>query len=532
MQTRRRTAVAATATLVAMLLWQGATMAQVGGGRVRAPDFTGADRWLNTAAPLTIEELRGRVVLLDFWTYCCINCMHIFPDLKYLEDKYRDQPLVVIGVHSGKFSQEKDPENIRQAVLRHNIAHPVAVDSAYKIWNAYTVRAWPTLILIDPQGYIVQTYSGEGHRADLDQAIGRLLEENRRSGTLAAPLTFQAERAAFQSGVLEFPGKVLADAAGQRLFISDTNHQRVLVAGLDGAVRDVIGGGQSGLRDGTFAEAQFHQPQGLALSADGKTLYVADTENHALRGVDLAARKVTTLAGTGQQATEIMPGAAAARQTALSSPWDLALVGERLFIAMAGPHQIWTYDPQARQVRVFAGTGREAAQDGPNERAGFAQPSGLASDGKVLYVADSEASSIRAVDARATGRTRTLAGSGDLFGFGADDGVGSAARFQHPLGVALHGDTLFVADTFNHLIRAVDVKSGAVTRWLGTGRPEPGTADAIGLAEPGGLSVAGETLYVADTNNHRVLAIDIATRAARVVDVRLPGAAEAKAVQR
>jgi DNA-binding beta-propeller fold protein YncE len=491
---------------------------------MRAPDFRGVESWLNTDQPLTIKELRGQVVLLDFWTYCCINCMHVFPDLKYLEDKYHGQPFVVVGVHSGKFSEEKDPANIRQAILRNDITHPVAVDSRYQIWNAYGVEAWPTLILIDPEGYVVGRFAGEGHRDAVDKSIARLLAEYRGRGILGAPMKFKTERSAFRPGVLEFPSKVLADAASKRLFISDTNHQRVLVADLEGRVSRVIGSGQAGPQDGPADRAEFHQPQGLALSADGNTLYVADTENHAIRAVDLKSGQVTTVVGTGKQSRDY-DASGPGPKTALSSPWALARVGDRLYIAMAGTHQIWVLDLSSKRVSVFAGTGREGAVNGPNRSAAFAQPSGLATDGQRLYVADSEVSTIRAVEIKPGGRTTTVAGSDGLFDFGYRDGVGMQARFQHPLGVALSGNRLFVADSFNNRIRVIDLANGLVSTWLGTGTTQPGdpvNSASIGLFEPGGLSVAGDALYIADTNHHRILAVDIPTKKVTLVTVTLP----------
>jgi DNA-binding beta-propeller fold protein YncE/peroxiredoxin len=487
-----------------------------------APDFSGADSWLNTAGKtVSLKDLKGQVVLLDFWTYCCINCMHIFPDLHTLEEKYKDQPLVVIGVHSGKFDEEKDVDHIRQAILRHNINHPVAVDSQYKIWNAYGVPGWPTLVLIDTEGNVAGAWSGEGHRDQIDARINDLLKAARQKGSLAKPVRFTPERATFKPGVLEFPGKVLADATRGRLFISDTNHNRVLVADLAGKVTQVVGSGAGGLKDGAFKDAELHQPQGLALSADGKTLYVADTENHALRAADLVNGTLVTIAGTGQQARRV-PENAPAKMTALSSPWDLARAGESLYIAMAGVHQIWVMDLKNNTVRVVAGTGREGAVDGANAEAGFAQPSGLATDGEKLFVADSEVSSIRGVGLGAAGATHTLAGSGDLFGFGRADGIGKAARFQHPLGVALDEKTLYVADTFNGLIRKIDLKSGNVSTIAGTGATDPGSAESPNFYEPGGLSLAGNVLYVADTNHHRILATDFTTRKSTVISIRLP----------
>jgi len=499
------------------------------GMRIRAAEFRGVDAWLNTDRPIRLADLRGQVVLLDFWTYCCINCMHVFPDLRYLEEKYAKEPFVVIGVHSGKFSQEKDAANIRQAILRHNITHPVAVASDYEVWNTYGVQAWPTLVLIDPEGYVGGVLSGEGHRKQLDEAIGKLLSQHRAKGTLGQPTQFQAERDSFQDDVLEFPGKVLAAPERRRLFISDTNHHRVLVADLEGKVSAVVGCGQIGLEDGPAAKARFHQPQGLALSEDRHTLYVADTENHAVRSVDLERMEVRTIAGTGKQGNDYH-AAGTGPKTALSSPWDLARVDRKLYIAMAGTPQIWVLDLKTEYVSGFAGTGRDAQIDGPNARAAFAQPSGLTSDGKYLYVADSEISSIRAVELSRTGRTSTVAGSGGLFDFGAVNGVGSQARFQHPLGVALAGRRLFMADTFNHMIRVIDLDNRQVSTVLGTGRPNPGTESAIGFYEPGGLSIGGNTLYVADTNHHRVLAVDLTTHRARVLDIRLPASTTEPAI--
>jgi DNA-binding beta-propeller fold protein YncE len=510
-----------------LLLTQLAAPAVAAEATQPAPDFTGADGWLNTAKPISTKDLKGQVVILDFWTYCCINCMHVFPDLKYLETKYKDQPFVVIGVHSGKFDQEKDAAHIKNAVLRHNLEHPVAVDSDYNIWNAYGVHSWPTLVVIDPEGNVVGGVSGEGHRDALDQAVAKLLEQHKAKGTLAVkPLTFKKERETFKSGELEFPGKVLADAARKRLFIADTNHHRVLVTDLDGKITDVIGLAAIGYFDGPFERGQLHQPQGMALSADGNTLYIADTENHAVRAADLIKRTLTTVAGTGKQGLDRHPKKAKGTETALSSPWDLARVGDTLFVAMAGTHQIWRIDLKSNAVSLHAGMGAESSEDGPNHEATFAQPSGLASDGKTVYVADSESSTIRAVDVKDGGRTTSVAGSNNLFGFGLVDGKGKTARFQHPLGVALadqrgssQGGGLFVADSFNNVIRRIDLSTGDVTRWLGTGKSDPGpeTANGIGFFEPGGLSVGGDVLYVADTNHHRVVAVDVKTKTPRVL---------------
>ncbi|HEV7860975.1 MAG TPA: thioredoxin-like domain-containing protein [Pyrinomonadaceae bacterium] len=478
-------------------------------GRVRAPELTGGRSWLNTDGPLSLAALKGKVVLLDFWTYGCINCIHIIPDLKRLEQKYGNN-LVVIGVHSAKFDNEKETDNIRRIILRYEIEHPVINDADFNIWNSYGVRAWPTQILIDPAGYVVGSASGEGNYEMIDKAVAQLVGEFRQRGELnEAPLKLTLERAKVGDLPLAFPGKILADAKTDRLYIADSNHNRLVIARLDGTLVDTIGTGARGAQDGPIDRATFHRPQGMAL--EGDSLYVADTENHLIRRVDLKTRTVETVAGTGQQ-TRAYGAEGAARSVALNSPWDLQLVGRALYIAMAGPHQIWKLDLDARRIKTFAGTGREGRSDGPREAANFAQPSGLATDGQHLYVADSESNIIRAIDLNTPeGNVRTLAG-GDLFDFGDVDGAGDEVRLQHPLGVVADGDKVLIADTYNHKIKLLDPQSGTVKTFVGTGKPGQSDGAAPSFYEPGGLSIAGGKLYIADTNNHAVRVVDLKTK--------------------
>jgi DNA-binding beta-propeller fold protein YncE len=497
-------------------------------GPVRAPELAGAVAWLNVDAPLTLKALRGKVVLLDFWTYGCINCVHVLPDLKRLEAKYADE-LVVVGVHSAKFPNEKVTENLRRIVQRYDIHHPVANDADMSIWRAYTIRAWPTQVLIDPSGHIVGAASGEGHGEQFDRAIAAVIqvfdergELDRRPFDQFLQHQSQKDAAADANNPLMFPGKVLADERGGRLFIADSNHHRVLICALpeqkqsaDGAdglrILDAIGAGEPGSDNGAFDRATFRTPQGLALSADGATLYVADTGNHLIRAIDLSARTVATAAGTGEQARGPSDGGSAA-STALSSPWDLVMHGPLLFIAMAGTHQIWMLDATRGLLWPYAGSGREARVDGGVDDAAFAQPSGLTIADGTMFVADSESNIIRAIELPPVNRVSTLAG-GDLFDFGDTDGTGDTVRLQHPLGIAHHDGAVYVADTYNHRIKRLDPRTRRVSTFAGTGRPghQDGPAAKAQFYEPGGLSVAGDRLYVADTNNHAIRAIDIRT---------------------
>lgn len=478
----------------------------------------GGAEWFNTSHALDLSELRGKVVLLDFWTYCCINCMHILPDLKFLEEKYGNQ-LVVIGVHSAKFDNEKDSQNIRNAMLRYEIEHPVVNDSEMLIWRRFGTRAWPTVALIDPEGNYCGSQSGEGNRELLDGVIGRLIEYHRFKGTLnEKPLAFSQESVRVAETPLRYPGKVSVDAEGNRIFITDSNHNRIVVAGMNGELLSVIGSGVAGRRDGSFQEAEFFRPQGTVL-VNG-VLYVADTENHLIRAVNLAEGRVSTLAGTGLQG---QPGQSLDHgllEVPLNSPWSIAHARGTLFIAMAGPHQIWSHVLGSDRVAVHAGSGREDVVNGALAEAAFAQPSELVvdADGTWLYVVDSEGSAVRRVSTDAAGRADTVAGTSELprgqslFAFGYQDGVGEAARFQHPLGVALHGETLFVADSYNHRIRRLDLNGNVVTTWQGDGTA--GRAlQPLQLSEPGGLAYAGGRLYIADTNNHRIVTVEEASGA-------------------
>ncbi len=483
--------------------------------RVRAPELAGGRGWLNTDKPLSLAALKGKIVLLDFWTYGCVNCMHIIPDLKRLEHKYARQ-LVVIGVHSAKFENEKDTDNIRRIILRYEIEHPVYNDANFTVWRSYGVNAWPTQMLIDPEGYIIGGVSGEGNYDLIDRAVAAGIEDFRKRGKLnEEPLKLVLERAKIGDLPLAFPGKVLADAPGGRLFIADSNHNRIVVTSLDGSLLETIGSGERGRIDGAFDQASFFRPQGLAL--DGNSLYIADTENHLLRRADLKARSVETSAGTGEQSHEYFK-TGKALTVGLNSPWDLQLLGRTLYIAMAGPHQIWKMDLDSNEVSTFAGSGREARKDGSLLDAAFAQPSGITTDGKNLYTADSEANIIRNIELESN-RVRTLVG-GDLFDFGDVDGSGNDVRLQHPLGVFALGGKILIADTYNHKIKELDPQSRRVKTLLGTGKPGQADGKAPSFYEPAGISAANNNLYIADTNNHAIRVVDLKTKSTSTLQIK------------
>ena len=502
--------------------------------RLKIPEFPKDMEWINSK-PLTKADLKGKFVLLDFWTYCCINCIHILPELKKLEKEFPNE-LVVIGVHSAKFETEKDKQNILDAVLRYEIVHPVINDDQHMIWNNYGISSWPTALLIDPEGMAVWGRSGEFKADEVAEVLKAGIPYYREAKLLdEKPMVFDLAAAKEPVTPLRFPGKVLADAPGNRLFITDSNHNRIVIATLDGQLLDVIGSGEIGRADGDYATASFDHPQGCALN--GETLYVADTENHMLRKVDLRAKTVSTIAGTGEQAKHPWPGwdgtplpealpprfVGPPSATALNSPWALWVHGKDLYIAMAGPHQIWKMPLSEAEIGPYAGNGREDIVDGnllPRQPymqgfSSFAQPSGLTSDGTWLYVADSEGSSIRAVPFDPKRQVKTVVGSahlssGRLFAFGDRDGPKREAKLQHALGVTYLDGKIYTADTYNNKIKVVDAKTGEVKTLAGTS--EPGHDDAAGtFDEPAGITHAKGKLYVADTNNHLIRTIDVAS---------------------
>jgi len=479
------------------------------GPRVRAPALTGR-RWLNTGGEdITLASLRGKIVLLDFWTFCCVNCLHVIDELRPIEDKYADV-LVVIGVHSPKFEHERDPDAVAAAVERYGVPHPVLDDPDLTTWNQYAARAWPTLAVVDPEGYLVATMAGEGHAEGLARLISQLIERHAAKGTLRqgeSPYVPPEPEAT----PLRFPSKALPLPDGTLLVADTARHALVELAGDGETPLRRIGTGSRGRADGGPESARFNEPQGMCLLpphvADhvGYDVVVADTANHLLRGVRLATGEVVTICGTGRQwrsTVDFMPHDA--RAADLSSPWDVVWYAPddhgtpedsdsgRVIVAMAGIHQLWWFDPLARTTGVFAGTTVEGLRDGPLAESFLAQPSGLAvaPDGGRLWFVDAETSALRYIEKDIV---YTAVGTG-LFDFGHRDGPGTQALMQHPLGVTVLSDgSVAVADTYNGAIRRYDPTSGEMTTL------------ARDLAEPSDVVLVAAEPVVVESAAHRLV---------------------------
>ncbi len=475
--------------------------------RVRAAALVGR-RWLNTGGQdVTLDELRGKVVVLDFWTFCCVNCLHVLDELRELEAEFADS-LVLVGVHSPKFAHEADPDALEAAVERYGVHHPVLDDPELTTWQAYAARAWPTLVVIDPEGYVVATLAGEGHADGLTVLVRELLETHRAKGTLRTgegPYVPPDP----EPTALRFPGKVAALPDGS-FVVSDTAHHQVVHLEPDLVTERARFGGSG----------EFDEPQGVLVLPDpvaerlGYDVVVADSVHHQIASIRLSDGRIGVLAGTGEQLRERTGGGVALRQD-LSTPWDLAWWLDRVVIAMAGTHQLWALhlalDPADNTVAVLAGTSQEGLRDGAADDAWFAQPSGLAAsaDGERLWIADSETSALRSITLTDGGfEVSTHLGQG-LFEFGHVDGDAADALMQHPLGVTeLPDGSVAISDTYNGAIRRF-VPSGATVGTLATG-----------LAEPSGacVEIDGDEarLVVVESAAHRVVRVGIPATAQTV----------------
>ncbi|MCK5481027.1 MAG: redoxin domain-containing protein [Gammaproteobacteria bacterium] len=460
--------------------------------RTRVPEIPDGLQWFNVDSPVSLLDQAGRVVLLDFGNYSSIHCRHVVSDLRYLADKYRDR-LVIIGIHSPAFPGEKDGAHVQKAINRHRINYPVVHDPGLTISMVYGVRVWPTQVLIDPEGYILGSLSGEVRLSELEQLID--YQANRKGGSpVAGGSSFTILQSPEPAGVLSFPGRIVA--SDSKVYIADSGNNRILVASNSGSVLRQYGGETAGLIDGDGGSAAFNNPQGMVLVDEH--LYIADEGNHAIRRINIRNNDVVTVAGTGRQGSSAVIDGSDPLNVDLNSPCDLAFKSGVLYIAMAGLHQIWRFSLVKNTLEVFSGSGEENLVNGPPGEAAFAQPSSLTILGDKLYTADAVTSAVRSVDL-ATGFVSALVGAGSVE-YGENDGDGVATRLQYPLDIEADParNLLWVADTYNNKIRRISVSDKYVSSvFLNRA-----------LDEPGGLAFRNDTLYIANTNLHEILRLN------------------------
>jgi YVTN family beta-propeller protein len=467
-----------------------------------APEIDTKFGWVNTEKSYKLADFKGKIVLLDFWTFGCINCQHIIPDLEKLEKEFENE-LVVIGIHSAKFSAEQSTQRIRQAALKFGVHHPVINDADMSVWKSYAVRAWPTVTLISPTGKVVWQRAGESFYED---ARNQILALKVKHKDILNSQKFEFQLAKVEKKELMFPSKIIEVKTENQndkeptFWIADSGNNRIIKINLKGKVLETIGNSKKGNTEGSFEETSFYEPHGLALSSTGEKLYITDTKNNVIKEADLINKTVKTIAGTGETSyyfgdkkwgENINP----------NSPWDL-LIDKKypniMYIASAGNHQILKMNLQDYKTERFAGSGKEQLTDGDDfKQVAFNQPSGLTQFENFLYVADAEASAIRQIDLQKK-EVRTIVGSG-LFDFGDEDGTAQKAVLQHPIGVFYTENKVYIADTYNGKIKVLDLTTNRVKTLIS------------GLSEPNDVLLIGNYLYISDTNNHQILRVNIKT---------------------
>jgi thiol-disulfide isomerase/thioredoxin len=487
--------------------------------RYPAPEFSLSQSWLNVARPLQLSDLAGRVVLLHFWTYSSIECLSVLDSLRALQRGFRNR-LVLIGIHCGKYPAQKDDRNLASAAWQYRIDYPIVNDHNFEVWRRYSVRDWPTFVLIDAQGQIVSFFSGRDSLPFLAHHVTRLIQEPQtvHSAPKLNGLLLPKRR---RSGRLNFPSRLLVDEASGRLYIADTGHHRILVCDLEGRWLDTIGGHRAARSDGTFDQARFNHPHGLALHSEH--LYVADTGNQLIRRCNLDKRIVSTVAGTGDQYLHPKPVAPVKPlRTALSSPWDLLRIEKTLFITMPGIHQLWVFDLLTMEIGTYAGTGFAGLMDGPGEQAAFGMPTGITWDGSYLYVADSESNAVRRVSIEAHPTVTTLLGA-ERVDLGHSSESIEGQRLQHPEGIAVRADTVYISDSYNNRIKALHYDGAGQIRNIsdyGSGIAGLRNGKQAFFYEPAGLACLKDRLLVADAGNHTIRVIDLSSGGVETLPIR------------
>ena len=478
--------------------------------------------WLNSTRNIESGDLENRVILLDFWTYSCVNCLHTISEIKKLEAEFGDR-LTVIGVHSGKFDNEKGTDSIKKAILKYDIAHLVVNDTNFKIWNSFKASSWPTLILIDPKGRITKKYQGKIVPTTIHDDIKNLITKYKYQLT-SDRLPIVLEKNKVVDYVLKFPAKIKFardfsyknSGKTNALIISNTEKHNIIVTALNGETLLEIGSGNMGFEDGNINNATFNSPRGLLFKDN--TLYVADTGNHALRRIDFKTGEVKTIAGTGIRG-DIINTENKVEEVLLASPWDLEFFPDKnnIIIANAGTHQLLKYNLSKRTISPFAGNGTEDSIDGQYPKNSLAQPTGLSAASEKLYFVDSASSSLRVVDK--SGEVKTLIGKG-LLEFGNKNGNSKEALLQHPTGLTADDSAIYIADTFNHAIRKYNVKTKEISDYSGSVRGDGiGNKKSINYNEPEAIISVLDKFYIADTNNNRIIELGANTGDSKVIDI-------------
>jgi DNA-binding beta-propeller fold protein YncE/thiol-disulfide isomerase/thioredoxin len=453
--------------------------------------------WVNCEQAPLVSAQRGKAVLLNFWCGSSIACLQQAQELAQLQQRYADG-LCVLGIHTPKHLGEAEDARVAKTANRWHLRYPVANDREWILWRQLGIEAWPTAVLLDHTGKLVAIYEGQGRRAEIEAHIERILDQAAEQDLRSFELPPRATRGEAK-GALRFPTRMVASES--HLYLADTGFNRVLELHFDGRINRQFGSGNPGHWDARNTDAGFRDPVGLAVWKD--TLYVADTGNHAVRRVRLLTGEVETIAGNGHWGQPAAAELTQATASPLASPMDLAMspAGDRVFVAMAGLHQIWQYDLGRGVLSAWAGNGREDLVDGTGTFCSLAQPTGLAMMGDVLYVLDAATSALRSIRLSDL-RVGTVI-PGGMYAGGLQDGVGGGGRMCHPC--AIHADSarkmLWIADTLNHRLRAYSLLKGEL-KTLNLNYE---------LQAPAGVCVAQQAIWITNTDAHELLKLDLKT---------------------
>jgi hypothetical protein len=498
-----------------------------------APGFSVGREWVNVKSPLELNDLKGKISILYFCAFSNIDCISVVSDLKVLEEKWNKE-LLVIGVHSPKYPAEDTISNLKHSVYKHNIQHPIISDGNYFLWKSYGIRAWPTLIVLDPDTHVSAKYTGENFSESLDDLITDLVKEFDLQGKIKRePISqLSIEKDRYPETLLSYPGKILIEE--KDLWILDTANHRVLQVEIEsGIIKRIIGTGKPGLANGNFNNSQFFYPQGMLFHLGD--LYISDTYNHCIRKIDLKNSLVTTIAGTGNKTIEpILRGTAST--TPLKYPIDLAILDGKFYITNAGTNQILKLDMQESVIDVFLGKGVRGLKDGSLENAELAQPMGITGSKEVFFFSDANNNAIRRVEINYSGKIETLLGKG-YFQFGDVDGPIAQAKIQYPVGMYLENqensssqvpnqsickDGLVVADSFNHKIKCISFSGKNIFTILGQGKAgyKNGKKHEVLFNYPTSIAIQDNKLFISDTNNHAIRIYDSKTGDTKTLSIR------------
>lgn len=477
------------------------------------------NQWLNLADDLKVSDLKNRVILLDFWTYDCVNCLQVNSKIKELEQEFGSK-LTVIGVHCSNFESAKNTAAVRKAVIKYDIDYPVINDQNLAICNSFKPESienieLPTAILLDYHGQVSRKYIGRNDiNKHLKEDVSKLIAKyNYRLNRDLLPILLEKNK--ITGHVLSFPTRLeyvkdfeYNGARFPAMFIANSGKNNIIISSMAGEIIATIGSLRQGFDDGDFDTASFDLPNGMVYK--NHKLYVADTNNDAIRVVDFKENKVSTLIA-GEISNQNDSSA-----ITLSSPTDIKFYpdADNIIIASAGNNQILQYDLTKQTSKIIAGDGQNGIKDGKYPQNSLAQTSSLAVFGQKIYFVDAKSSSLRVIDK--DGTLTTLAAKGVA--------ESEKSLLEHPLSLTVDDTGIYIADSYNNSIKKYDFSSHKINNFIGTKNSgnNLGSKGNTEFDEPNGIVSVIDKFYIADSNNDRIVVINRGNLKSSILNVMPP----------